>query len=389
MNKLFSIIIPTRNRQKYCIKATASILKILDSRCELVIQDNSSNDDLRFHFERLDDNRVVYNYNASPLSFVDNFEEAIEISTGRYFCILGDDDTITKDLIKIVEWMDNYKIDSVSPTRVVDFIWPNDSIKKYAGGELSIPKYEGEVRRIEVQEMLQSLLHAGFLSYQSFNLPRTYHGIVRRSCMDEVKRKGGRYFGGLTPDIYSTIALSCVVKNHYVIDFPFSIAGACPASATAIATVGGHSGLLSDAPHFKNRGKYVWELDIPRYYSVETIWAESAIKAIRDMGATDILKHFNRYRLYLYGIFINRKYIFNLAVKETFLLYKPLQISFIEHFLKFFRELLQTVIRVSLKKFKGNQVVNDTLVLKNVYSLEEVGQILSTKVITDLKLKTL
>lgn len=128
MSKILSIIIPTRNRQIYCIKSILSIIVDIDHRCEIVVQDNSSDDSLRKLISDLNNNSVVYNYNSKPLSFVDNFEEALNLSSGEYFIVLGDDDSTTKDILPIVEWMKKENIESVSSSFVVDYIWPNDKI---------------------------------------------------------------------------------------------------------------------------------------------------------------------------------------------------------------------------------------------------------------------
>lgn len=317
MSKLLSIIIPTKNRQIYCKESVLSILTDIDDRCEIVIKDNSDDDSLRNELLKMDA-RIVYNYNSKPLSFVDNFEEALMLSHGKYFIILGDDDSTTKDILPIVEWMERENIESVSSDDVVDYVWPNDNILKYKNGFVSVPNYDGSSRDINVRGNLTKLVENGFLYYPLFDLPRTYHGIVKRSSMDEVKRITGRYFGGLTPDIYSTIALSCIIKNHKIVNFPFSIAGACPKSATVNATIGGHAGKLDEAPHFNHIGQYIWEESIPKYYSVETIWAETAIKALKDMKNDDLLKSFNNTKLYLVSILNNRKYIFKVSLKETF-----------------------------------------------------------------------
>ncbi len=365
MSKLLSVIVPTRNRQAYCLESIKSIITDLDTRCELIVQDNSSNDSLRSMIADLDSTIVTYNYNPAPLSFVDNFEEALTISTGKFFIILGDDDSTTKDIVRIVEYMDRENVESVSSSFVVDYIWPNENIVKYKTGHLSIPKYKGGSVDIDVMKSLDGLVKNGFLSYQTYNLPRTYHGIVKRSCMDEVKRRGGRYFGGLTPDIYSTVALACVVRNHKVIDFPFSIAGACPASATVNAQVGGHAGQLKDAPHFAHRGNYEWEPLIPRYYSVETIWAETAIKALKDMKCTDWVQNFDMYKLYIYGIYNNRKYILKEAATETVALHQILHISKGKHLLnlgfKFIRSFFKKISQSKQQNMHSNQLVIETV----------------------------
>lgn len=382
MNKLLSIIIPTRNRQVYCIESLKSILVDIDERCEIVIQDNSNNNSLETLIKELNSNHIVYNYNKAALSFIDNFEEALMLSKGKYFIILGDDDSTTKDILPIVEWMDRENIESISSSYVVDYIWPNDNIEKYRNGYLTIPNYKGKVIDVDVEKSLDALIRNGFLSYQVFNLPRTYHGIVKRSCIDKVKEIGGRYFGGLTPDIYSTVALACIIKKHKVIDFPFSIAGACPASATVNATVGGHSGELEHAPHFKNRGEYSWEDIIPKYYSVETIWAETAIKALKDMRYRNWFENFNMYKLYIYGIYINRKYILKLSFIETLKLNGKIKVTLVKHLLKLTHAFYKTFIDKIFTKKKLNSIPEpaESWNIKNLHSCKEMvySKILNT-----------
>ena len=181
MSKILSIIIPTRNRQKYCLESALSILKELDETCELIIQDNSSNNSLKDAFEKLDNKIIKYNYNSKPLSFIDNFEEAVLLSTAKYFCILGDDDSITGDMLPLVKWMDANDIDSLASTSVIDYIWPNDEIPKYKNGLLKLPIYAGGKVFVDAKAKLIELLKKGILGYQSYHLPRTYHGIIKKS----------------------------------------------------------------------------------------------------------------------------------------------------------------------------------------------------------------
>ncbi len=380
MSKLLSIIIPTRNRQIYCIESIQSILPDIDDRCEIVIQDNSSNNYLEGLVEALNNSNIIYKYNSTPKSFIDNFEEAVSLSTGKYFIILGDDDSTTKDIIPIVEWMDKEGIESLSSSFVVDYIWPNDKIDKFSTGYLSIPDYKGGSRSVDVDNNLKELIKNGFLAYQTFNLPRTYHGIIKRSRIEQVKKIGGRYFGGLTPDIYSTVALACVIKNHVIIDYPFSIAGACPASATANATIGGHAGELKDAPHFNHRGDYEWESTIPRYYSVETIWAETAIKALKDMKYPDWISLFNRYKLYVCGIYYNKKYILKLSLTETFNLKDKQQF----HYFKLVNEFKNAMIGKFFRN--NNRPSNANTILTDVKSIVVCKSIVNDA-ITDVTFK--
>lgn len=386
---LLSIIIATKNRSKYCFEAVQSILSVLGANCELAIQDNSDTNDLEQLLNNLDDHRIKYNYNNSALSFVENFNQAMENSTGKFFCILGDDDSITPDILNVVEWMDRNHIESVCSANNVDYIWPNDKIERYKDGEMNIPTYSGTKKRLDLLDSLHKLVVLdGTLNYQSYCLPRTYHGIVKRSVFDLVKDKTGHYFGGLTPDIYSTIALTCVTKVHYVIDYPFTIAGACPASASVANMTGGHSGYLADAPHFRNRGDYVWEAEIPKYYSVETIWAETALKALREMGEDTLASRINLYKFLTYGIYANRKYIFRLTLSETMNLYQVLNMNKVVFYSKLYFNIAYVVgaglLKKGFKKFtsKKSPIFSKQKINDLNQAISEVNQYLLSNKIT-------
>lgn len=278
---LLSIVIPTKNRSEYCIQAVSSILRYPYENFEIIVQDNSDTNDLMHKIEeKFCDNRLRYSYTANPVSFVENFNNAIENTNGEYLCLIGDDDAVCEDLFTVVNWAKQNDVDSICPKVFVNYLWPGNS----NDGRMVIPYFSNKIWRNYPIKNLQSLVNQGIVNYMDFNLPKLYHGIVKKECMNEIKKKIGQYFGGLTPDIYSSVALSCIVKKHIVIDRPITVAGACPKSATVDSTKGKHSGKLENAPHFRHRGEYQWDEIVPYFYSVQTIWAESAIQAMKDFG---------------------------------------------------------------------------------------------------------
>ena len=284
---ILSILIPTKNRLEYCIRSIQTILKYDYDFFELVIQDNSETNLLQEKINHLfKDTRLKYFYCGEPLSFVDNFSTAVENTSGEYICLIGDDDGVCDDLFATVKWAKEKNIDSVCPKVFVNYLWPgNNNV-----GKMVIPYFTNKIWINKPKNNLQKLVNQGIVNYMYFNLPKLYHGIIKRTCMDEIKLKTGQYFGGLTPDIYSSVALSCIVQKHVVIDRPITIAGACPKSATVDSTKGRHSGSLDNAPHFRNRGEYIWDESVPKFYSVQTIWAESAIQAMKDFNVEIDLK---------------------------------------------------------------------------------------------------
>ena len=333
---LLSVIIATKNREEYCIEAIKSILTIPGEAIEITVADNSETNKIEKFLQSNPSDRVIYQYDKSEISSIENFNRAIGLSSGEYICLIGDDDTVLPDILNIANWMKSNNIETVCSKKIINYFWPNAHIPQYNSGELVIPEFTGAKELLDVESTLEKLIRDGILNYQIYCLPRIYHGIVKRSVVERIKKKTGWYFGGLTPDIYSTVTLSCFVKKHYVVDYPFTIAGACPASTSVASLTGGHSGVLESAPHFKDRGNYVWEKEIPRYYSVETLWAETALKALREMDRNDLALKMNHYRFFTYAIYANRKYIFNLTLKETMKLYSPLNLNKYVFYLKLF-----------------------------------------------------
>lgn len=370
---LLSVAIATKDREQYCIEAIKSILAYNDNRIEITVADNSKTETVKNYVLALDNPNIKYDYNPGPLSSIDNFNRCIELATGEYIIMIGDDDSITAHTINVALWMKKHNIESVSSTRYIDYYWPNPNVENLNEGRLCIPAYSGEVRIYNNEQNLRALLKNGVIGYLSFNLPKVYHGVIKKSCMDKVKSITSHYFGALSPDIYAAVTLSCVIEKNYVVDFPFSIAGICPTSTSFVATTGGHSGDLKDAPHLKNRDSYQWHSLIPKYYSVETIWAESALKALKEIGKDSYLQLFNRYLMYVYGIKQNKRYIYKLALSETSNVRKLNQIPAVF----FTTGMLLSTFRIAIRAVKyrlKKSVPVEKVEFNKVFNIQQAGE---------------
>jgi glycosyltransferase involved in cell wall biosynthesis len=305
MNPLLSIIIATKNRQKYAINAVESILSLQDNRIEVVLQDNSDKRDLESQLSKYkSDNRLIYRYTPPPFSSIDNFNAGIELSNGEYICLIGDDDGINPEIIEATAWAKDNNVDALVGSLSANYRWegtgaPNTLFTKMTGGTLTITHFNGIARQAIVEESLSKLMKNGCTNYLDFSLPKLYHGIVRRDCMENIKTKTGAYLKGLSPDIYSSIALACVINRLVNIDYPLTIPGVC-AESTSITEgqIKKHSKKLEDAPHFRDRSTYTWSEEVPKIYCVQTIWADSGFAALREMNRPDLIKIFNKNQLY-------------------------------------------------------------------------------------------
>lgn len=305
---LLSIAIATKNREKYCIESIKSILSFQNDEIEITVADNSDTDQVKQFVEEISHPAVKYIYDNGAVSSIENFNRAMELTTGEYVMLIGDDDSILPKLIEIAKWAKENNADSICSKENLVYYWPG-VLEKFPDGGIILPKSTGKIEKVNIKKNIEDLVKNGLQLYLLYPLPKTYHGLVRKSVMEEVKRRTGHYYGGLSPDIYSSIAVSCIVKKHYTIDEPLSIAGVCATSTTADNFKGKHSGSLENIPHLRHRENYQFSEKIPLYYSVNTIWAESGLKALEELKETELLKKFNIYKLVAQAWIHNKKFI--------------------------------------------------------------------------------
>ena len=287
--KLLSIVIPTKNRQQYCIKAVRQILSLNLKYTQIVIQDNSDEDSLSAELSKLDASNIKYNYHAGVLSFVDNFSEAVSLAEGEYICVIGDDDGVLPNIIDVVKMAKKDDYDAVVPGLNAVYCWPSKHsfIKNGEHGYLCVSYLGSQIMDIDCKKGLQTLMSQAGQGYQQINIPRLYHGLVKKECVDAVKKRTGRYFGGLTPDIYISVALCFTCSRVCRLGYPVTISGICPRSGSADSATGRHTGQLKDAPHFRGHEAYEWDSKAPAIYSVESIWAETVLHALKDFSANE------------------------------------------------------------------------------------------------------
>ncbi|OBU11940.1 hypothetical protein AYY19_08485 [Photobacterium aquimaris] len=302
---LLSIVIPTKGRTLYVKEVLNLLLSIGLNNTEICIQDNNEIDEISGEYSKeISIGKIKYNHTYQPLSFVDNFEKAIQLATGDYITIIGDDDIVNPNIETVIkEIMMDYEFDVLIPSsRSLFYIWPDTyslskSKKLKEGKGLLIKRsFSSKLTRIDNNEEVKSFFKNGCLDYLDTNMPKLYHGIVKRTLIMEIINKYGFIFGGLTPDIYAAVMLSLHAKSVYKIDMPLTIPGACKKSGSAASETGAHTGKYEDAPHLRFRGKYDWSCDVPKIYTVETIWADSALAALR---STDFDVNVNLKNLHL------------------------------------------------------------------------------------------
>lgn len=294
---LLSIVIATKNREFYCIETIKSILSFKSDLIQIAISDNSDTNQIQLFVDSINNKNIVYRYNNSAISSIDNFNYAMDLATSEYVILIGDDDSVHPKIIELVQWAKENDIESFCSKDTFTFLWPGAD-PDFPGGLLKIPKIKKSYHLVDPKKELIKLLKNGLVNYFFYKVPKSYHGIVKKSAMDEIKRLTGNYYGALSPDIFSVVSLSLIVKNHCVLNYPITIAGVCPASTTSAQIVGNHCGSLDEMPHLKNRkDSYIWDSLVPKIYSVSTTWGDSGLHALTSNKRDDLKKYFNFYPL--------------------------------------------------------------------------------------------
>lgn len=268
-NFLLSIIVPTRNRQAYAAFTARQILYLNSPDVQLVIQDNSDTNSLELMLKEFSgDLRLKYNYSPGTISFVKNFSIAVSLAEGEYLCIIGDDDGVNPEILKITKWAKENNIDAIKPGLNAVFFWPDTGIvgkKIDEKGQIIFNKISGKCEVFNTEKQLVNLLRNGCQKYLKSELVKIYHGIVHRKHMEKIKSITGEFFDGLSPDIFAAVSLSIIVPKIISIDYPLTISGICRNSGSADSATGKHTGQLKDAPHFKGHLNYKWSEEVPEF----------------------------------------------------------------------------------------------------------------------------
>ena len=91
----FSVLLPTRERLEYLKFAIETVRRQDVQDWEVIVSDNFSTDPIEAYVESLSDPRVKYFRTESFVPVTDNWNCALDKSSGDYVVMLGDDDGLT------------------------------------------------------------------------------------------------------------------------------------------------------------------------------------------------------------------------------------------------------------------------------------------------------
>ena len=290
-DKLLSIVIPTKNRYVYLISFIKLCATFSNKGFELVIQDNSDdNQEIREFLSKGGYDFVRYYYDPSQLSMSENSELAVQHASGRYICFMGDDDLLSEKLVDFVAYMEQENIDSAI-FQLAQYNWPGVIHKAHRFPNLVIYTFDGQMSRINVKREYRRLLRTGAVSLE--HMPQLYHGVVRRTVLDQVYAACGTYFPGPSPDMAVSVALSQFVKKHVRFNAPLISSGASPKSSAGLGARHMHKGELKNVSFLPKDIEEKWDDRIPRVWTGPTIYAQSTFEALKAVGREKDIDRYN------------------------------------------------------------------------------------------------
>lgn len=234
----YSVVIPTRNRQRYCLDAVRSVVRQQRNDVQIIVLDNSDDDSLRALLDETKLSRHV-DYIApetSMLAMNVNWERALAHLRGDWVMYLGDDDGCMPDCFatldiytralpfQVYHWTPSYykwpcfptnnrglfnttcRPPSVAICLAEHQLAQNASWAVPAGG-----KWPG--------------LHAAI-----------YHGLVSKALILKIKAMYGNYFYNNIADYASGLLNLTQIDYYPSFTFPLTIMGASSPSNTATST---------------------------------------------------------------------------------------------------------------------------------------------------------
>ena len=209
----FSIVIPTRNRPKLFREALQSALEQDFDDFEVVVSDNSSDEDTQAIIRTFRDNPRLSAFRAENLSMPAHWEFATLKARGRYVLVLPDRSVLKRHALRTIHAA---ICSSKRDVLVCSWRWSlfDDSLNLvYA----DYPVVQAdEVLNLPSKNIIRSFATGG--ARIPYDLPRGLNSCYRYDLADEIRSKHGALFLPLSPDFTSAFLLLAHAENVLFLD---------------------------------------------------------------------------------------------------------------------------------------------------------------------------
>ncbi len=218
----FSVLIPTRNRLEYLKYAITSVLQQEEMDFEIIVTDNCSEQDIKGYIDSLQDPRIKYFRSEIFLSVTENWNAALNKSSGDWVIMLGDDDCLMRGYFSTISKILNH---FENP----DFIYTSGYIFAYPHvlplHPKGLLKIGGNASFLENQKNCYWIdpLTARKLAQGSCNFTNSFaynmqYALINRAFIEKIKIHD-QFFHSPYPDFYAMNAM--MLKGARILACPF------------------------------------------------------------------------------------------------------------------------------------------------------------------------
>ena len=205
----FSILLPTRNRLELLLMAIESVCSQDYAEWEIVISDNASESDVAAAVCGLSDERIRLRRFERLVPVTDNWNAALELATGDYCIMLGDDDVLVPGSLAkahslLIEWESPDAIYAQAHQYAYPDVVPGHSAPFVQTGYNAF--LEGVSRPFRLEPRVARHMALAALEFRILYGFNMQHFVFSRRLVDRLKPRGP-FFQSPYPDYYAANAL--------------------------------------------------------------------------------------------------------------------------------------------------------------------------------------
>jgi glycosyltransferase involved in cell wall biosynthesis len=217
----FSIVVPTRERAATLGPCLQTCLTQDFDDYEVVVCDNFSSPPTCQVVQGFTSPRIRYLRTDRPLAMSANWEYAVSEARGEYVTVLGDDDGLMpyalRELARLIR--DYHQPAAVRWNRAI-YTWPTIAVPEDAN-YLMVP-LSRTVTWADGRERIRGAIE---FRHGVDHLPMIYNAVIRRDVIAEHRRRVGRVFPNIYPDIYTGFGFGWLAGRFLSVEVPMNVAG--------------------------------------------------------------------------------------------------------------------------------------------------------------------
>ncbi len=229
----FSVLLPTRNRLELLKYAIETVRRQDYNDWEIIVSDNYSEEDIAGYVQSLHEPRIKYYRTDRFIPVTDNWNNALEKSSGDYVIMLGDDDCLMKGYFRTINLV-------LEKYQDPDFIYTSAFLYAYPGVMPGFPN--GFLHPYDRAYFLKSAKEPFWLGQKdafkcvkqsmNFKLPFDYNmqfSIVNRKFIKSLEHHG-KFFQSPYPDFYAQNVIFFKARRILICPIPLVTIGISPKS---------------------------------------------------------------------------------------------------------------------------------------------------------------